>query len=51
MSVPKRLLAGWSGFQFPVEVRNVSQLQNVQTNFVAHPASYEMGTGVFFALA
>ena len=36
------------GVQIPPEARNFPNLQNVQTDSGAHPASYLMGSKVFF---
>jgi hypothetical protein len=36
------------GVQFPAEARDFSLLHSIQTGFVAHPASYPMGTGSSF---
>jgi hypothetical protein len=37
---------GWTvGFRFPAGARDFSLLHSVQTESVAHPASYPVGTG------
>jgi hypothetical protein len=43
--IATRLQAAWCGVESPVEATDFSLLQNVQTNFGAHLASYSMGTG------
>jgi hypothetical protein len=46
VSVVTRLRAGWSRVQNPIQERDFSPLQNVQTGSSAHPVSYSEGTGV-----
>jgi hypothetical protein len=42
----KRRATGWTaGVRFPAGVRYFSHLYSVQTDSVAHPASYTRGTG------
>jgi len=44
-----RLKAGQSGVWIPAGARNLSFLQNTQTDYGAHPPSYSMGSwGPFF---
>ena len=47
LSTMTRLRAGRSGDRIPVGAKDLSLLQNVQTDGGAHPVSYSMGT-VFF---
>jgi hypothetical protein len=45
-----QLAAGWTAaFRFPAELTFFLPFHVVQTGFGAHPASYEMGTGVSFS--
>ena len=44
--IVSRLLAGTFGVRFPPGATYFSILQNVQSFFGAHPASYSIGTGV-----
>jgi hypothetical protein len=43
VGIVTRLRAGRSGVRIPVEARDFSLLQNVQTGSGAHPASYSVG--------
>jgi hypothetical protein len=43
------IVTGWtSGVPFPAEAKYFSLLHSLQTGSGTHPASYPMGTGVFF---
>jgi hypothetical protein len=46
VGIVTRMWVGQSGVWIPAVAADFSHLQNVQTSYVRHPASYSMGTGV-----
>jgi hypothetical protein len=48
VGIATRLRAGWSGFRIPAKTRDISVLQNAQTDSGAQPFSYYIGTGGSF---
>ena len=47
LGIVTRMWVGQSEVWIPAVAADFPRLQNVQTNYVRHPASYSMGNGVF----
>jgi len=45
IDIAARLWVGQPGAQIPIETRDFSHVQNIQTSSEAYPASYLVGTG------